>query len=132
MGYYQWDASLDIGVEAMNEEHKVLIGHMNTVYDKNMAKVPKEELEGSIQALFDYVIKHFADEEAYMASIQFPGLDAHRQLHDNLLTELKRHIEVFANSDATQVSEQFVMFLKLWLTTHIRGIDIKYGSLNSA
>ncbi len=130
MSYYQWDASLDIGVEAMNEEHKVLIEHMNAVYDQNAAQVSKEELGSSIQALFDYVIKHFADEEAYMASIDFAGLETHRQLHDNLLTELKRHIEDFANSDANQVSEQFIMFLKLWLTTHIRGIDMKYGNLN--
>ena len=130
MSYYQWDASLDIGVEAMNEEHKVLIEHMNAVYDQNAAQVSKEELGSSIQALFDYVIKHFADEEAYMASIDFAGLETHRQLHDNLLTELKRHIEGFANSDANQVSEQFIMFLKLWLTTHIRGIDMKYGNLN--
>ena len=36
-------------------------------------------------------------------------------------------VDKFKNSNAQQLSSEFIMFLKFWLSTHIRGIDTKYG-----
>jgi hemerythrin len=125
--YFQWDSSLDVGVEAMNNEHKILISLMNDLYEKNAAGANKEELIQGASALWDYVIKHFADEEQYMASIAFPGIEAHKKLHANLLAELQQFIENFKNGNSSSLSKDFSTFLNFWLATHIRGIDFRYG-----
>jgi hemerythrin-like metal-binding protein len=127
MSFFEWDKSLDVSVEEMNEQHRTLIGFINAVFEKNFAGAPKAEIVKSIQELFSFVAKHFQDEEHYMASIKFPGLEAHKKLHGNLATDMTKLAEDFKNGPAEKISGEFSMFLKLWLSTHIRGIDTKYG-----
>ena len=127
MSYFVWDKSLDVSVQAMNEQHQVLIGMMNALYDKNQAGTAKAELISDAEALYTYVVKHFSDEEGYMTSIGFPGLAAHQKLHANLLGDLRGFIDAFASGADACFSAQFATFLNFWLATHIRGIDTKYG-----
>jgi hemerythrin len=132
MAYFQWDNSLDVGIDAMNEEHKVLIGLMNALYEKNTQGADKNTLITAANALWDYVLQHFNNEERYMASIGFPNLEAHKKLHANLLTELQQFINNFKNGEATHLSKDFSTFLNFWLATHIRGIDFRYGDYVAA
>jgi len=124
----QWDESLDVAVEPMNEQHRVLIDLMNTVYAKNSANAAKAEVETAIEDLMEYVVKHFRDEEAYMESMGFPGLDVHKKLHHNLLSELNRLLDGYKTEPANRIGNDFMVFLKFWLSTHIRGIDTLYGA----
>lgn len=127
MAFFEWDSALDVGVAEMNEQHKTLISLMEVLYQKNLASHSKAELIVAIDNLVNYVVKHFHDEESYMASIQFPTLETHKQIHQHLLEDLGKLIEQFKQSDINQLSSEFIMFLKFWLSTHIRGIDTKYG-----
>ncbi len=131
MAFFEWDASLDVNVNEMNEQHKTLIGLMQVLYDKSESGVfSKDEVNACLDDLVNYVIQHFADEEKYMASIQFPGLSAHQQIHGHLLTDLGRLVTNFKQGTSAKISAEFVIFLKFWLSTHIRGIDTKYGEHN--
>lgn len=127
MTFFEWDNTLDVGVAAMNEQHKQLIQLMDTLYQKNVAHDPKSELLGAIDNLVNFVVIHFQDEENYMASIQFPSLEVHKQIHKHLIEDLSRLIEQFRHDNTQQLNNEFIMFLKFWLSTHIRGIDAKYG-----
>lgn len=127
MVFFEWDNALDVGVAEMNEQHKTLIGLMEVLYQKNLASHSKVELIAAIDDLVNYVVKHFHDEEHYMASIQFPTLETHKQIHQHLMDDLGKLIEQFKQSNMEQLSNEFIMFLKFWLSTHIRGIDTKYG-----
>jgi hemerythrin-like metal-binding protein len=127
MAFFEWDESLDVGIESMNQQHHILIDLMDDVYTKNCANVSKTELLATIQTMSDYTVKHFRDEERFMMSLGFPGLEAHRRLHANLLNDLNLFIEKFKNSDHNTIGDEFSIFLKFWLSTHIRGIDTRYG-----
>lgn len=127
MSFFEWDESLDVNVDSMNAQHKNLVNLMDALYTKNLAGVSKQELLDGLANLMQYVLKHFKDEEGYMESINFLGLETHKRLHQNLLTDLTTFVNNFKNSEAQQLSSEFIMFLKFWLSTHIRGIDTKYG-----
>ncbi len=127
MAFFEWDSALDVGVAEMNEQHKTLINLMEVLYQKNLESHSKAELITAIDNLVNYVVQHFHDEENYMASIQFPMLKTHKQIHQHLMDDLGKLIEQFKQSEITQLSGEFIMFLKFWLSTHIRGIDAKYG-----
>lgn len=129
MSFFEWDKSLDVGVDSMNEQHKKLITLMDVVYQKNLTDSSKQEIIHSINELISFVVQHFKDEEAYMEQIKFPGLTSHRMIHGHLLSDLTKSVEDFKNSSANKVGSDFIMFLKLWLSTHIRGIDTKYGMI---
>lgn len=128
MAFFEWDSSLDVGVEAMNQQHRELIGLMDVVYSKNREGVSKAELLNAIQAMMDYTRQHFREEEKFIASLGFSGLEPHKRLHLNLLTDLERFIEEFKNGDSQSIGDDFTIFLKFWLSTHIRGIDTRYGA----
>ena len=127
MTAFVWDESLDVSVAEMNEQHRVLIGLMNTLYSKNEQGADKSALLDSVEDLLRYVVQHFNEEEAYMAQIAFPNLEAHKTLHGRLLEDLRRFADAFKNSEEHKLSKEFALFLNLWLATHIRGIDTKYG-----
>ena len=127
MPEFIWNAELEVGVEAMDQEHKILIGLMNDFYHKSAAGEEHQVLLHCAEMLWDYVVKHFADEEQYMESFQFPGLDTHKRLHANLLEELKIFLEALKKEHAPEAVASFSIFLSFWLATHIRGIDFKYG-----
>ncbi len=127
MAYFVWDEDLDVGVEAMNDQHKHLIDLMEVVYEKNTAGAPREDILAAVDELGNFVIEHFRDEEAMMAEQNFPGLEAHQQLHANLLKDFTSHTEAFRNSDQNVLPEDFMAFLSLWINTHIMAIDTKYS-----
>jgi len=127
MAYFTWDEDLDVGVESMNDQHKHLIDLMETVYQKNSGGAPRDEILAAVDELGAFVVRHFRDEEALMAEQDFPGLDAHRQLHANLLRDFTSHTEAFRNGSDTTLPEDFMAFLSLWINTHIMAIDTKYS-----
>lgn len=127
MSFFEWNAKYDVHVNAMNDQHKQIIAKMNDLFDANKAKAPKEVLERLIDALAAITVAHFKEEEAHMASIGFPTLEAHKAIHQQLLNDFGKHREAFTKGTGT-VSEDFFNFLKLWLSAHMQHIDAKYGT----
>ncbi len=68
-----------------------------------------------------YTMKHFADEEAYMRSINYPDLAIHKSLHDSLrnktLPALEAEME--ANDYSTESVGHFLGICVGWLNGHI-------------
>lgn len=126
MGFINWENKYDIGVSSMNDEHQKLIRLMNNVWNANDKGNKASTLE-SLDSLGTFVIEHFKNEEAFMESIDFPGLNTHKKIHEKLLADFSTHAKGFANDSSTKLSSAFFSFLKLWLSAHIQGIDIKYG-----
>jgi hemerythrin len=124
--YFEWDAAkFGLGVHAMDEEHQQLIRYMNTLHDLHCAHAPRDEVGRALDVLARYTVKHFADEELYMAKIGFPELAKHKLVHRDLLAKVGLHVADFKKTGT--LSEPFFVFLKMWLKAHICGIDIKYA-----
>lgn len=122
-----WDAKFDLGVDEMNDEHKQLILIMNYLYDQNAAGATKPELIRIMKALGAYTERHFSDEEAYMESIGYEGLESHKLLHLNLLKSLCRNARGYVEAKDTQIPDELFRFLRGWLAAHIMKVDMKYG-----
>lgn len=126
MSFFKWQPTFDVGVEEMNQEHQQLMQLMNRLYELNDKKAAKLELRLALKALGDFTVRHFSDEEKYMASIQYQGLDTHKIIHQNLLKQFGEHVDRFEKG-GDHLSPQFFEFLRFWLSAHIQGVDIKYG-----
>lgn len=130
MSLMDWSDSLDIGVHAMNDQHKIILKLMNTLHDAHTSHKPFSEFIGPLDELKNYTVQHFAEEEAYMESIQFEGLKTHKIIHQDLLNKFSEHYENITKEK--KLDPKFFDFLKIWLTSHIKGIDIKYGQASCA
>ena len=126
MPLMNWDSSLDVGVDKMNDEHQQILSLMNRIYDAREAGQTGPDIIALLERLGQVTIDHFRDEEAYMEKIGYPGITSHKLIHKDLLDKFTAFAsEIKANGG--EVPEKFLTFLKLWLSAHIRGIDMKYG-----
>ncbi|MBR9825899.1 MAG: hemerythrin family protein [Alphaproteobacteria bacterium] len=121
-----WDSSLDVGVADMNREHQQILDLMNKIYDAREAGQTGASVIALVDRLAQVTIDHFRDEETYMEKTGYAGLASHKLIHKDLLEKFTGFADEIKASGGT-VPDRFLTFLKLWLSAHIRGIDMKYG-----
>ena len=79
-----WSDRFKIGVDIIDREHRKLFSIMNKLlaYNEEDEKQKWAYQEG-IKYFKEHAMKHFAEEEVYMASIGYLGYETHRRIHDN-------------------------------------------------
>ena len=79
-----WEDRFNIGVEAIDREHKKLFGIINKLLAlKDQEDKSQWICQEGIKYFKDHAMKHFTQEEAYMAAIHYIGFDTHRRIHDD-------------------------------------------------
>lgn len=116
-----WDDQYNIGVDIIDREHKKLFSILNKLFDfKRREEKSHFACQEAIKYFKDHAIKHFADEEAYMASIHYPGLDTHRQIHkdfrERMLPALESELELTKFSRTS--IQHFLNVCAGWLIGH--------------
>ena len=94
-----WHERFNIGVEFIDREHRKLFSIMNRLFAASEKKENNRWVyEEGIKYFKEHAMRHFAEEEVYMASTGYPGFDTHRRLHDNFrrktLPALERELEL--------------------------------------
>lgn len=129
--FFEWDAAkYGLKVPRMDEEHQGIIASMNKLHVQRESNATVPELAREVDHLVSLTVRHFADEEAYMAKIGFPELAKHKLIHKSLLEKVMQHKNEFEASG--KLTDEFFAFLKMWLKAHICGIDIKYAQYGKA
>ena len=124
--FFQWDPSiLSVNVKEMDEEHKELISKMNALHVVHAKNASKEEIMVFFMDFVKYALKHFSDEEDYMKSINYSGLENHKTIHAKLVDKVLQYREEFVKTG--KLTDDFFKFLATWLRAHIRGNDMLYG-----
>ena len=116
---FEWGPTYQLGVNAMDEQHRVLIGAMNELYVQFKDNAPHAQQIASFDRLFG-----LGAEEEHMASIKFDGLTVHKRIHEDLLAKLRTTRQDVAGKP---LSAPVFDFLKMWLVGHILGLDTKYA-----
>lgn len=130
MSEFQWNEQLRLGVDPMDHDHQKIIALMNELSQAYEDNAANGILDRAFKRLADFTRKHFSDEEAYMESIGFEQLAAHKLIHHKLLASMDEHYNQFKQSG--QLNEEVFTFLRFWLKSHICGIDRKYAELAMA
>ena len=126
MALLTWNSQYAVGVQALDAQHTGLFKALNDLHDA-MMKGQAQKLTGSLlNKLVDYTRKHFAAEEAMMASTGYPGLAAHRLKHRALTGQVEEYVARYDKGEIT-LNVQLLNFLREWLTNHIEKTDKEYG-----
>ena len=116
-----WQERFNIGVDIIDREHRKLFSILNRM----LAAGEDEEkniwtYQEGIKYFKEHAMKHFTEEESYMASINYIGFETHRRLHDNFRRKTLRALE--KELKQTNYSEEAVShFLSVcagWLIGH--------------
>lgn len=120
---FEWSDELSIGVEKMDQQHQNLVRKINKLIEDINHDSP--DVLKDFQEMAKFVIEHFEDEEKYMESIEFPNLEIHKNIHKQLLERVGEFGQAIESGNLDK--GQLINFLKMWLKSHIMGIDMKYG-----
>lgn len=79
-----WNNRYNLGVEIIDKEHKKLFSILNKLFDFGQQEDKSQWVcQEAVKYFKDHALQHFIDEEAYMASINYAGIDIHRRIHKN-------------------------------------------------
>lgn len=124
--FFEWEDSLDLHINEMDSEHKQIVHYMNELYECYEKKSDKSVYEPILKDLYNYTVKHFKDEEEFFSKLDYPQADSHKYIHKDLLSKLDQNAKIVSEKG---LNEDLFFFLKMWLTAHISGIDMKYGEI---
>ena len=118
---FVWREEYSIGVDVIDQEHQRLFKIINKLFTfKEENKDSQWTCQEGIKYFKGHAMKHFADEEAYMASINYPGLEQHRLIHkgfrENTLPALEQELE--RTDYAPDAVEHFLGVCAGWLIGH--------------
>ena len=128
MSRIDWDDSLSIGVELIDDEHKMLIQKLRDLSEAFDQGLEKNKILKTLDFLIDYTEFHFTDEERVMKQSDYPGLEEQRQQHEEFRQTLNHILEDYQDEGPTKsLAESVNVFLVNWLFGHIKGSDLKLG-----
>lgn len=116
-----WQDRFNIGVEIIDNEHKKLFGILNRLF-ANKTEESKSQwvCQEGIKYFKEHAMKHFTEEEQYMASIDYAGFETHRRVHDNFrrktLPALEK--ELAQSSFSADAIDHFLGVCAGWLLGH--------------
>ena len=128
MSIIEWDDELySVGIVQMDEEHKVLIGLINSLYSKRNSP-DTEFIESILDTLVHYTKNHFRHEERVMERIGYQAHDHHKQTHRDFEVTLTKAINEFKeNGNNKDTLKKLTELLNNWLRHHILVEDKAYG-----
>ncbi len=115
-------------IPLIDKEHETLFSLVRQTYDLVHDRFCVDKFDSIVAILGelrDYTIKHFADEERYMKSINYEGLDEQIKAHTAFVDQLNGIdlSEIDQNQEATL--DDLIRFLLNWLVQHILKVDKK-------
>ncbi len=125
MAYFEWSQELSVNVREIDDEHRMLIGMINTLNEAMLAHKGREAQKATIDSMVDYAATHFATEERYMQAFRYQGYQAHRLEHQKF-TAKALELKTRADGFGFILTLEIVSFLKSWLQNHIMGTDKRY------
>ncbi len=117
-----------VGVDLIDREHKklfALVERANNLVKAWSVESGFDEVKEMLRELKDYTEVHFADEEAYMRSIQYADYDVQKRAHEAFIARLEEVDLEKVEENPREYLLSLVEFLLGWLVNHILHADKK-------
>lgn len=117
-----------IGIKMIDEQHNQLFTYADEAYELlNDEFTPDkyDKIDILLEKLYDYTLKHLADEEAYMESIHYNKLFTQKVQHQAFIEKLDEFMESHNKEEENQDEQimKILTYLTEWLVNHILHVD---------
>lgn len=117
-----WTEDLATGVGRIDEQHQELYRQVARLHDA-MRAGRLDEVPAIMEYLQRYALEHFAAEEREMSAAAYPGLEAHRRLHQRFVDDLLRQRALLSAGISASAVVELSHWLSGWLGEHVRKVD---------
>lgn len=122
-----WSDELSVGIDSIDEQHKMLINIINSLHEALESGNKKNDIESIFDYLNVYIRKHFAYEEQLFDQYGYVETEEHKAEHEVLLKQLK-DLHQKMNEGNFMVAIELMAFLKDLFTIHLLKVDMAYAS----
>ena len=117
-----------IGIKMIDEQHNQLFTYADEAYEllnDEFTSDKYDRINILLEKLYDYTVKHLADEEAYMESIHYNKLFTQKVQHQAFIEKLDEFMESHNNEEENQDEQimKILTYLTEWLVNHILYVD---------
>lgn len=123
-----WTDGFSVGIQAIDDQHKILIDTINKLHEAMCAGRGREVIAEIYEELLDYTVYHFSTEKSLMHFYGYFG-DELRQHRDEHKAFLKTSIALQRKLQAGDECLTIVTmnFLRDWWSEHILSTDQELG-----
>jgi hemerythrin len=120
-----WNDDYCTGISEIDSQHKRIVDQINFLIN-NLDRKDKSSTNKEIVSMLDkYGNEHFATEEGYMRSYNYPEIEEHIKIHDSFkMNTVKSAVKVIKGQE--DVPEETIQFLRNWWSNHIIKTDMKF------
>lgn len=117
-----------VGIDLIDREHKEIFRIADRMFQMLKyygTSAGYDDIVTVLNELKVCIAEHFGDEEAYMESIHYEGLDAQKRAHTAYLDKLENINRDEALANPQKYFQKLIEFLIGWLIDHITKVDKK-------
>jgi hemerythrin-like metal-binding protein len=126
MPLFIWKPSYETGIAEIDNDHRLLVGIINELYEAMKQGHGYEILTQTIDRLVDYANRHFEAEESFMRISRYPHQEAHVREH-RLLQQKVEEMERERRASKGPSAAELLTFLCDWLRDHVTTVDKELG-----
>ena len=127
MNHFVWKDSFNIGVNEIDNQHKLFLDYVNECYNSACHDNQRRVTDATIYDLKVYAATHFRFEEGLMKEKGYSTLEEHIKQHiyfESQVVELEK-----ANAGGNnRTVESLLTFLKDWFLKHVLEHDKKLAA----
>ncbi|MDW7661284.1 MAG: hemerythrin family protein [Bacillota bacterium] len=129
----KWDAQYELGISAIDEQHKELIKITGRLSDLLTNAIEGDDIYDEmvtiIEDVTDYTVYHFQFEEELFNKFDYEYKDSHIAEHNKLIEEIRSLDLRAVDEDQVVYGKKILKFLITWVFKHITGSDFLYKNL---
>jgi len=120
---FELTADMLTGIEAIDNQHRKLLGWANSLADDN-AGATADKVKDTLHNLQGYVAYHFHTEEDEMVSYNYDNLEKHKNQHIRLMNEVNELLSRARGKEAEKGTlAELQYMLSDWIQLHIKEWD---------
>ena len=125
----EWSDDFACDIKIIDDQHKGLLDLINEMFNHASGDDEEEQayFKSVVEKAVDYVRVHFATEEKIMRQTGYAGYEEHKKAHETFVAAVLDNARAFQKEKKINL-EEFCVFLKDWVLTHVAGQDKKYFS----
>lgn len=121
-----WSHECLVGVEAMDDQHGILMETLNQLRQMLLRGADRRDVSLQFERLVEFTQMHFECEEHLLLQHHYPDVADHRDAHLHLLARLYKALEQINRDEAIHLSS-LLEFLPAWYLDHVEQLDQPYG-----
>lgn len=121
-----WSHACVVGVQAMDDQHGILMETVNELRVQLLHGAAREKVSAQLERLIEFTGMHFNCEESLLERHGYPDLTAHCAEHQQLMNKIRQSLDRVQHGHDGDL-QPLINSLHYWYLDHVENQDRNYG-----